>query len=175
MNKFIRNIISFSIRNKFFIFFLLTIFLIVGVYTFVTMPIEAFPDITNTQITIVTQWPGRSAQEVERFVTIPIEIQMNSVQKKTNLRSISMFGVSIVNIIFEDGVDDPFARLQVNNLLPNVTLPTGVQPQLQPPVAPTAEIYRYILVSKYRNSRDLLTFQNFVIDRQCALCPVLAI
>jgi heavy metal efflux system protein len=171
MNKVIRNLISFSIRNKFFIFFLLTIFLIIGVYTFVTMPIEAFPDITNTQITIVTQWPGRSAQEVERFVTIPLEIQMNSVQRKTNLRSISMFGVSIVNIIFEDGVDDPFARLQVNNLLPNVTLPAGVQPQLQAPVAPTAEIYRYILVSKYRNSRDLLTFQNFVIDRQLRSVP----
>jgi len=171
MNKFIRNIISFSIRNKFFIFFLLAIFLVIGIYTFVTMPIEAFPDITNTQITIVTQWPGRSAQEVERFVTIPLEIQMNSVQKKTNLRSISMFGVSIVNIIFEDGVDDPFARLQVNNLLPNVTLPNSVQPQLQPPVAPTAEIYRYIVSSKYRNSRDLLTFQNFVIDRQIRSVP----
>ncbi|GGD55679.1 cation transporter [Emticicia aquatilis] len=130
------------------------------------MPIEAFPDVTNTQIIIVTEWNGRSAEEIERFVTTPIEISMNSVQKKTSVRSITMFGLSVIKIIFEDDVEDFFARQQVNNLLRNVSLPDGVEPDVQPPYGPTGEIFRYTLKSKSRDSRDLLTIQNWVIDRQ---------
>ena len=91
-------------------------------------PLEAFPDVTNTQIIVVTNWKGRSAEEVERFVSIPIEVAMNSVQRKTNVRSITMFGLSIIKIIFEDDVDDFFARQQVNNQLRMVKLPDGVDP-----------------------------------------------
>ncbi|GAB2637935.1 CusA/CzcA family heavy metal efflux RND transporter [Emticicia sediminis] len=130
------------------------------------MPIEAFPDVTNTQIIIVTEWNGRSAEEIERFVTTPIEISMNSVQKKTSVRSITMFGLSVIKIIFDDDVEDFFARQQVNNLLRNVSLPDGVEPDVQPPYGPTGEIFRYTLKSKSRDSRDLLTIQNWVIDRQ---------
>lgn len=82
MNKFIRNIIAFSLKNKFFTFFWVAIILIAGVFSFIKIPIEAFPDVTNTQIIIVTQWDGRSAEEVERFVTTPIEVAMNSLQKE---------------------------------------------------------------------------------------------
>ncbi len=174
MNKFIKNIIAFSLKNKFFVFFCTALFLVVGIITFVTMPIEAIPDITNTEVTIITQWPGRSAQEIERFVTIPIEVEMNSVQKKSNLRSTSMFGVSTVKLIFDDGVDDAFARQQVNNLLQNVALPEGASLNVEPPYGPTGEIYRYILKSPYRNSRDLLTVQTFQIDRQLRMVPGIA-
>ncbi len=90
---------------------------------FVHTPIEAFPDVTNTQIVIVTKWNGRSAQEVERFVTLPVEVAMNAVQKKTSVRSVTMFGLSVVKIIFEDDVEDFFARQQVNNMLQSVNLP----------------------------------------------------
>ena len=140
--------------------------MISGVISFINIPIEAFPDVTNTQIIIVTEWTGRSAEEVERFVTTPIEISMNSVQRKTNVRSITMFGLSVIKIIFEDDVEDFFARQQVNNQLRNVQLPENVEPDVQPPYGPTGEIFRYVLKSETRDTRDLLTIQNWVIDRQ---------
>ncbi len=106
MNKFLRGVIAFSLKNKYFIFFATLILLVSGIITFINMPIEAFPDVTNTEITIITQWPGRSAEEVEKFVTIPVEIAMNSVQEKTSLRSTSIFGLSYVKLIFDDGIAD---------------------------------------------------------------------
>jgi len=117
---------------------------------------------------------------VERFVTIPIEVAMNSVQKKSTLRSISMFGLSVTKIIFDDEVEDFFARQQVTNLLRktnllrNVNLPEGVDPDVQPPYGPTGEIFRYTLKSKNRNSIDLLTTQTWVIDRQLRSVPGVA-
>lgn len=166
MNKLIKNIIAFSLKNKPFTFFWVAILVISGFVAFKNMPIEAFPDVTNTQIIIVTEWNGRSAEEIERFVTTPIEISMNSVQKKTSVRSITMFGLSVIKIIFEDGVDDFFARQQVNNLLRNVSLPDDVSPDVQPPYGPTGEVFRYVLKSSKRDSRELLTIQNWTIDRQ---------
>lgn len=84
MHKFIDNIVAFSLKNKFFVFFCTVIAIIAGVVSFRHTPIDAFPDVTNTKVTIITQWPGRSAEEVEKFITIPVEIAMNSVQKKTD-------------------------------------------------------------------------------------------
>ena len=166
MNKLIKNIITFSLKNKAFTFLGVAGSVIAGVVAFRSMPIEAFPDVTNTQIIIVTQWNGRSAEEIERFVTTPVEIAMNAVQKKTSVRSITMFGLSVIKIIFEDDVEDFFARQQVNNQLQTVSLPEGVEADVQPPYGPTGEVFRYILRSKNKNSRDLLTIQNWVIDRQ---------
>ena len=166
MNNFIKKIISFSLKNKFFTFFWVGLIVIAGIYSYIKIPIEAFPDVTNTQIIIVSEWNGRSAEEVERFVTTPIEIAMNSVQKKTNVRSITMFGLSVIKVIFEDDVDDFFARQQVNNLLKNVQLPSGVDADVQPPYGPTGEVFRYVLKSKIRDSRDLLTIQNWTIDKE---------
>lgn len=174
MNKLIRNIVGFSIRNRFFTFFWVVILLGLGIYSYKNIPIEAFPDVTNTQIIIVTSWPGRSAEEVERFVTIPTEVAMNSVQRKTNVRSITMFGLSVMKIIFEDDVEDFFARQQVNNQLRTVELPDGARPEVQPPYGPTGEIFRYVLKSKIEDSRDLLTIQNWVIDRQLRSVPGVA-
>ncbi|HEY0976868.1 MAG TPA: CusA/CzcA family heavy metal efflux RND transporter [Flavobacteriales bacterium] len=163
---FIRSIITFSLKNRFFTFFWVAALVIAGFVSFRHTPIEAFPDVTNTQIIIVTQWPGRSAQEIERFVTVPIEVGLNSVQKRTNVRSISMFGLSVIKVIFEDDVEDFFARQQVNNQLNTVELPDGVEPDVQPPYGPTGEIFRYTLQSDKKDSRELLTLQNWVIDRR---------
>ena len=165
MNKFIKNIIAFSLKNKFIIFFSVTILIIAGIVSYVNTPIEAFPDVANTKITIITQWPGRSAEEVERYVTIPIEIEMNSVQRKTNVRSTTLFGLSVITIIFEDDVDDAFARQQVNNLFMNVDLPEGIKPEIQPPYGPTGEIFRFTLKSKTRSGRELKTLEDWVVER----------
>ena len=87
MIKVLKGVIAFSLKNKFFILSASVVLIIFGVITFKDMPIEAFPDVTNTQIVIIAQWPGRSAEEVEKFVTIPLEVALNSVQKKANLRT----------------------------------------------------------------------------------------
>ena len=165
MNNFIKNIIAFSLKNKFVIFFSVIIIIIAGIVSYLNTPIEAFPDVTNTQITIITQWPGRSAEEVERYITMPIEIAMNSVQSKTNVRSSTVFGLSEVKIIFEDNIEDAFGRQQVNNLLMTVDLPDGVKPDVQPPYGPTGEIFRFTLKSKFRSGRELKTLEEWVIER----------
>lgn len=174
MNKFIKNIIAFSLKNKAFTFIWVAVLAVAGFISFKNMPIEAFPDVTNTQIVIITQWNGRSAEEVERFVTTPIELAMSPVQKKTSVRSTTMFGLSIVKILFDDGVDDTFARNQVNNQLRTVSLPDEVDPEVQPPYGPTGEIFRYTLQSKTKDSRELLTLQNWVIDRALRGVPGVA-
>ena len=174
MDKFLRGVLAFSLKNKYFIFFCTLLLIIFGIITFRDMPIEAFPDVTNTEITIITQWPGRSAEEVEKFVTIPIEIAMNPVQKKLSLRSTSIFGLSMVKLIFDDHVEDTYARLQVNNLLSNANLPEGIVPQVQPPTGPTGEIFRYTLESKLRDPRELKTIQDWTVDRELRAVPGVA-
>jgi len=138
------------------------------------MPIEAFPDVTNTEISVITQWPGRSAEEVEKFVTTPIEIALNSVQKKVSLRSTSVFGLSYIKLVFDDGVIDKDARSQVTNLLANADIPEGVQPSVQPPTGPTGELFRYTLKSTFRDQRELKTMQDWVIERQIRAVPGVA-
>jgi heavy metal efflux system protein len=174
MNKTLKNILAFSLKNKYFIYFATIIMVIYGVITFVNMPIEAFPDVTNTEITVITQWPGRSAEEVEKFVTIPIEIALNPVNRKTSLRSTSIFGLSVVKLIFEDDVQDTYARTQVNTLIQNVTLPDNINPQVQPPTGPTGEIFRYTLVSSFRDPRELKTLQDWTVDRELRSVPGIA-
>ncbi|PZX65806.1 efflux RND transporter permease subunit [Hydrotalea sandarakina] len=171
MIKVLKSVIGFSLKNKFFIILASVAMIIVGIITFKNMPIEAFPDVTNTEISIITQWPGRSAEEVEKFVTIPIELAMNPVQDKVSLRSTTIFGLSYVKLIFEDNVKDPQARQQVMNLLGNANLPNGVTPSVQPPTGPTGEIYRYTLKSNVRDVRELKTMQDWVIDRQLRSVP----
>ncbi|MBC7423049.1 MAG: efflux RND transporter permease subunit, partial [Ferruginibacter sp.] len=171
MIKALKKVIAFSLINKYFILAASVVLVIFGVITFRDMPIEAFPDVTNTEISVITQWPGRSAEEVEKFVTIPIEIALNPVQQKISLRSTSIFGLSYVKLIFEDKVVDKDARAQVFGLLNNATLPAGLLPSVQPPTGPTGEIYRYTLESKIRDSRELKTMQDWVVDRQLRSVP----
>src|SRR5919206_2320812 len=171
MSKVIKKIIAFSLKNRLFIFLATLVLIIWGVIAFKNIPIEAFPDVTNTQITIITQWPGRSAEEVEKFVTVPIEVAMNPAQRKTSVRSTTVFGLSVVKVIFDDNVDDPFARQQVNNLLRSVQLPDGIDPDVQPPTGPTGEIFRYTLRSTSKTVKELKTLQDWVIERQILGVP----
>lgn len=174
MKSFIDNIITFSLKNKFFILFVTVLVAVFGIYCFEETPVDAFPDITNTNVTIITQWPGRSAEEVEKFVTVPIELAMNPVQKKTIVRSTTLFGLSVVNVMFDDHVDDSFARQQVYNLISDADLPDKVSPKIQPSVGPTGEIYRYTLQSDTRSVRELKTLQDWVLDRQLRSVPGVA-
>jgi cobalt-zinc-cadmium resistance protein CzcA len=174
MNKFIKSIIHFSLRHRYLVFFLTGVLAVIGYISYRSTPVETFPDVTNTQIVIIAQWPGRSAEEVEKFVTIPLEVAFNSVQKKANLRTTSAFGLCYIRIIFDDDVDDAFARQQVLSRLGNADLPDGVKPDVQPPYGPTGEIYRYTLKSKTRDIRELTTIQNWVLDRAFKSVPGVA-
>ncbi len=165
MNRIIKNIVAFSLKNKVFILFATIVIGILGAIAYSNTPIEAYPDITNTQIIIITQWQGRGAEEVERQITIPIELSMNSVQDKKSMHSITMFGLSQITIIFKDGVDDYHARAQVMNLLNNVGLPVGVQASVEPPYGPTDEIYRFTLQSKTKSALELKTIEKWVVER----------
>lgn len=174
MNKFIKSIIHFSLRHRNLVFFLTAVLAVIGFVSYKNTPIETFPDVTNTQIIIIAQWPGRSAEEVEKFISIPLEIALNSVQKKANLRSTSAFGLCYIRIIFDDDVDDAFARQQVLSRLGSADLPEGIKPEVQPPYGPTGEIYRYTLKSKTKDIRELSTIQQWVLDRQFKSVPGVA-
>ncbi|MCD8740094.1 CusA/CzcA family heavy metal efflux RND transporter [Mucilaginibacter roseus] len=174
MNKFIKSIIYFSLRNRGFVFFLTAVLAVAGVWSYTNTPIETFPDVTNTQIIIIAQWPGRSAEEVEKMITIPMETVLNSVQKKVNLRTTSSFGLSYVRIIFDDDVDDSFARQQVLSRLSNAELPDGVKPEVEPPYGPTGEIFRYTLKSRTKTLHELTAIQDWVLDRQFKAIPGVA-
>lgn len=174
MNKFIKSIIHFSLRHRYLVFFLTAVLAVIGFVSYRNTPIETFPDVTNTQIIIIAQWPGRSAEEVEKFISIPLETALNSVQKKSNLRSTSAFGLCYIRIIFDDDVDDAFARQQVLSRLGTADLPEGIKPEVQPPYGPTGEIYRYTLRSKSKDIRELSTIQQWVLDRQFKSVPGVA-
>lgn len=174
MNKLIKNIIYFSLRHRYFVFFMTGVLAVIGFICYRNTPIETFPDVTNTQIIIITQWPGRSAEEVEKFVTIPLETALNSVQDKINLRSTSSFGLSYVRLIFDDHVDDAFARQQVFSRINDADLPDGIRAEVQPPYGPTGEVYRYTLKSKTKSIRELNTIQEWVLDRQFKSVPGVA-
>lgn len=174
MVKFIKSIIHFSLRHRYFVFFLTAVLATIGFISYRNTPIETFPDVTNTQIIIITQWPGRSAEEVEKFVTIPLETVLNSVQRKSNLRTTSSFGLSYVRLIFDDDVTDEFARQQVLSRIGNVDLPEGIKPDVQPPYGPTGEIFRYTLKSNTRSIRELYTIQDWVLDKEFKRVPGVA-
>ncbi|WP_080236852.1 efflux RND transporter permease subunit [Spirosoma rigui] len=166
MNSFIRSIITFALTNRFAVFFGVLLIAVWGVISFLNTPVETFPDVTNTNTIVITQWPGRSAEEVERFVTVPLETELNSIPQKTTLRSVSLFGLSVVTMIFEDGVDNFTAQTNVSNRIAVVNLPEGAEAEVQPPYGPTGEIYRFTLESKTKDVTELKTIQDWVIDRQ---------
>lgn len=165
MQKLVQAIVTFSLRNTTFILFATFALLFGGIYALKHTPIEAFPDVTNTRARIITQWPGRSAEEMEKLVTLPISKVMNSIPQKSNIRSISLFGLSVVTVQFEDGVDDFYAQQYVSNKLSAVDLPTGADASIEPPSGATGEIFRYVIKSDLP-IREVTAIQDWVIERE---------
>ncbi|MCC5931259.1 MAG: efflux RND transporter permease subunit [Cyclobacteriaceae bacterium] len=173
MQEFVQGIVAFSLKNSIIVFFLTALLLIAGIYSYIHTPIEAFPDVTNTRARIITQWPGRSAEEVEKFVTLPISKVMNTIPKKSQVRSISLFGLSVVTVIFEDKVDDFYAQQYAANRLQGVDLPDGADAAIEPPYGATGEIFRYVIKSK-RHIREITAIQDWVIERELVAVPGVA-
>ncbi|MCS6905711.1 MAG: CusA/CzcA family heavy metal efflux RND transporter [Bacteroidia bacterium] len=173
MNRIVRGIVAFSLRNSTIVFFFTLFLLGAGIYSYLHTPIEAFPDVTNTRARIITQWPGRSAEEVEKFITLPIMKVMNTIPRKAQVRSISLFGLSVVTVIFEDEVDDFYAQQYASNRLKSVELPPGAEAEIEPPYGATGEIFRYVIKSK-RPIKELTAIQNWVIERELVSVPGVA-
>ena len=173
MKKFVQNIVTFSLRNTTFILFATLALLFGGIYALKHTAIEAFPDVTNTRARIITQWPGRSAEEVEKLVTLPISKEMNSIPRKSNIRSISLFGLSVVTVQFEDGVEDFYAQQYASNKLGGVELPEGTSVSIEPPSGATGEIFRYILKSDLP-IKEVSAIQDWVIERELLSVPGVA-
>lgn len=173
MQKFVQNIVSFSLKNSLIIFFMTAALFIGGVYSYIHTPIEAFPDVTNTRARIITQWPGRSAEEVEKFITLPITNAMNTIPKKAEVRSISLFGLSVVTVLFNDDVDDFYAQQYASNRMNNIDLPDGSDPQIDPPSGATGEIFRYVIKSDLP-IKEVTALQDWIIERELVSVPGVA-
>src|SRR5690606_4249925 len=173
MQKLIQGIIAASLKNSLIVFFLTFLLLIAGIWSYFHTPIEAFPDVTNTRARIITQWPGRSAEEVEKFVTLPLMKEMNTIPKKSEVRSISLFGLSVVTVMFGDDVDDFYAHQYAANRLQGVNLPEGSDPSIEPPSGATGEIFRYVLKSS-RPISELTALHDWVVERELVAVPGVA-
>lgn len=173
MHRFIENIIGFSLKNHVFILFLTGIMFVAGIVCYQNTPIEAYPDVTNTRAKIIAQWPGRSAEEVEKFVTLPIMQQLNTIPRKTDVRSTSLFGLSVVTVLFEDGVEDFYAQQYASNRMQELSLPEGVELSIEPPSGATGEVFRYILKSDLP-IREVSAINDWVVQRELLAVPGVA-
>lgn len=173
MHKFVEKIIAFSLQNHVLILFLTVILLVTGIVCFKTTPIEAYPDVTNTRVKIIAQWPGRSAEEVEKFITLPVMQQLNTIPRKTDVRSTSLFGLSVLTVLFEDGVDDFYAQQYASNRMQDIDLPEGAELSIEPPSGATGEIFRYVLRSDLP-VREVSAINEWVIQRELLSVPGVA-
>jgi heavy metal efflux system protein len=155
---------TFVIRQRLFILVMAAALVVIGFRALQDLPVEAFPDVQDVQVQVVTQYPGQSPEEVERTVSIPVEREMSGVPRATQVRSVSITGLSVVTLTFADGTNDYFARNQVLEKLQNVNFPTGVQPQLAPLATAVGEIYRYVLSTPAdMPQREARALQDWVI------------
>jgi cobalt-zinc-cadmium resistance protein CzcA len=167
-------IVASSLRQRFLVGLMTLLLVGVGVFSLRRLPVDAYPDLAPPMVEVITQWPGRAAEEVERLITVPVEREMNGIPRLSIIRSISLYGLSDVILTYENGTDNYFARQQVFNRFSELTLPTGVTPTLSPMSAPSGLIYRYVLQSADRSPMELKTFENWVVEPQYKSVPGVA-
>src|ERR1700752_3849599 len=172
----IRALVDFALNNKFVVLAIAVMLLGWGAISFHNLPVEAYPDIADNYVTVITQWPGRSAEEVEQQVTIPIEIQMNGIPHLTYLRSESIFGLSFVIMIFDDSSVNDWNRQKVLERISQANLPNGVSPSMGTDWSTTGEIYWYTLRSTNPtyDIMEVKTLQDWVLTKQFKSVPGVA-
>jgi cobalt-zinc-cadmium resistance protein CzcA len=161
----LKKLIHFALHQPLFLLLLTLLFVAAGVYCFRTLPIEAFPDVTDVQVSVVTLFPGHAPEEVEKQITIPLEIALSGMPHAVRLFSHTQFGLSFIYITFDDGMDNYLARQQVLERLQTSDLPEGVKPELGPLASPVGEIYRTYLKSDHRDATELRAIQDWVVSR----------
>ena len=170
----IRLVVSFALRQPMFLLMLAVLFVSGGIAAFKSLPIEAFPDISDVQATVITLYPGRAAEEVEKQVTIPLEVGLSGLPHSVRMFSHTQFGLSYIILTFDDKVTDYFARQQVVERLHGVDLPPGVEAELASLSTAIGEIYRYRVKGEGLSARDLRTIQDWTIARQLKMVPGVA-
>src|ERR1700694_5503290 len=169
----IRALVDFALNNRFLVSFAAVLLLAWGAVSFHNLPVEAYPDVANNYVQVITQWPGRAAEEVEQQVTIPIEIVMNGVPHLEPLRSTSLVGLSSVMLILDDQSETDWNRQKVLERLSQLTLPNNLQPQIGNDYSPVGQIYWYTLSSTNPNYdlMDLKSLQDWVLEKQFKSVP----
>jgi len=162
----IHRIVGASLRQRFLVGLVAILIAAVGAWSFSRLPVDAYPDLSPPMVEVITQWPGHAAEEVERLITVPLEVEMNGLARMHIIRSISLYGLSDVRMTFDEGTDNYFARQQVFERLPDATLPTGVTPSVSPLFSPSGLVYRYVVESAERNAMDLKIIDDWVVARQ---------
>lgn len=169
----IRALVDFALRNRLLVIALAVLLLGWGAISFKNLPVEAYPDVANNYVQVITQWPGRAAEQVEQQVTIPLEVGMNGLPHMTTLRSISEFGLSVVTMIFDDNSVDDWNRQKVLERLSMVSLPAGLQPTIGPDYSPVGQLYWYTLKST-NPQYDLMalkSLEDWYIEKQLKSVP----
>ena len=166
--------IDFAVHKRLITLVATLAFAVFGIYTFSKLKIEAFPDVTNVQVMLITLYPGQAAEEVERKATIPVERAMTGTPRMMVQRSITSFGLSQVILTFEDGVDIYWARQQVGERMQNAELPPGIQPQLGPNDTPVGQIYQYTLESDHHTPSEIRSWQEWVVAKHLMAVPGVA-
>jgi len=167
-------LVAASLAQPLLVILMMLVLIGAGVRSLQRLPVDAYPDLSPPIVEIITQWPGHTAEEVERLITVPVEIGMNGIPKTDNVRSISLYGLSDVIITFHEGAGDDYTRQQVFNLLPGVSLPSGVTPTVSPLSSPSGLIYRYVLQSPDRSPMELKTLEAWTIEPQYKSVPGVA-
>ena len=168
----IGRLVNYALRHRAIVLALLVVFILVGINSYLRLPVEAYPDVTNVQVQLITLFPGHAAEEVERLVTIPIENEMNGIPKRASMRSSSLFGLSVVTIVFEDGADRAYVRNQAFEHLATVALPAGAQASLSPDSTAVGEIYRYTLQAPPDfPAVELKALEDWVVERKLRTVP----
>src|SRR6202521_1278659 len=169
----IRDLVDYALNNRFLVLVVSLLVFVWGIISFHSLPIEAYPDVANNYVQVITQWPGRAAEEGEQQVTIPIEIVMNGLPHLEHLRSTSLFGLSSVMLIFDDASENDWNRQKVLERLAQVTLPAGLQPQIGTDWSPVGQIYFYTLHStnpKY-DVMELKALEDWFLEKQFKSVP----
>ena len=170
----IDRLIVFAMTQRIFVFVLIGALIGFGGYALSNLPIEAFPDVQDVQVRVISQLPGQAPEDMERSVTLPIEREMAGIPRLTNVRSVTMTGLSIVTLTFAEDTDNYFARQQVTEKLSTVTLPAGVQPQLAPLSTAVGEVYRYTIEAPGMTDTEIRTLQDWTIRPVLRMTPGVA-
>jgi len=170
----IQRLIHFALHQRFIIVALALILTVSGVASYYRLPIEAYPDVGDVKVEVITLWPGHAAEEVERLITIPLENELNGIAKVTFLRSDTLFGLSNIRVIFADGTDDYWARQQAQERIAQAQVPADAKPQLGPLSSVIGEIFRYTLESKTLPLIELKALQDWVLEREFKKVPGVA-
>jgi heavy metal efflux system protein len=163
-----------ALRQRFLVLMFVAAIAAWGAISFQRMPVDAYPDLSPPMVELITQWPGHAAEEMERLVTLPLEVEMNGVPHLVVMRSISLYGLSDIRLTFEEDTDDYFARQVVFERLADVTLPLGVTPSLAPLFSPSGLVYRYVIESPDRSPQELKTIEDWVLERAYKSVPGVA-